>query len=436
MREHAVVLGASMAGLLAARALADHVEKVTVLERDVLPGAVASRKGVPQGVHVHALLPGGSRVLNRMFPRLLGDLEAAGVPVIRGLGEMHFELENHVFCAGGMPDEPLYLASRPFLEGTVRGYTAPNVTFRQQCTVSGLRARDGRIRGVVVDGPSGAEELSADLVVDATGRGGRTPVWLADLGYPAPPEERIEIDISYVSAHLRMPEVPAGFDDAVVVGANPARPWGIGVLHQEGGLWLLSAYGYRGHHPPQDREALLGLVKEVMPARWFDALLGAEWPDRLQHTRFPASVRRRYDRLDRFPEGLVVVGDAQCSFNPIYGQGMTVAALEAEALRKALRGPDAGLSARYFAAVRKAVDVAWQLGAGGDLAYPMVPGRRPLPMTALNHYVKAILTTAERDPAVARRFLEVAWLLSPPTALLAPAMVARVLRDAARRRAG
>ncbi|MGQ0845771.1 MAG: FAD-dependent oxidoreductase [Sporichthyaceae bacterium] len=431
MRTHAVVLGASMGGLLAARALADSFDTVTVLERDALASDTTTRRGVPQGVHIHVLLPSGSQLLERMYPGLLADLEADGVPVVRNLNRMTFALNDHTFCRDVPLPAPLYLASRPYLEAQVRERTPKNVTPRQGFA-EGLSTDGARVRGVRLDGGA---ELAADLVVDATGRTGRTPTWLAEAGLPVPAEDRLDVDLAYVTAHLSMPDLPADFEVAFAAGSSPRRPWGIGLLRQERDLWLLTAYGYAGHHPPTDPDGLIALARQVMPDRWVEAVLGATWPEQLHRTRYPQAVRRRYDRMRDLPEGLVVVGDALSSFNPIYGQGMTLAALDAHALRKALRGPDQGLARRYYAASKSAVENAWQLASGGDLAYDTVPGPRPKHLTVLNGWVEQVLTTVERDPVVAAAFLDVAWLLAAPTKLFSPGVVARVAKDVRARRA-
>ena len=239
--DHAVVLGASMGGLLAARVLADACERVTVVDRDVLPEAGVPRKGVPQGRHAHALLPSGAQVLGDLFPGLLAGLAAEGVPVIGDFREMWFSVGGHLLCQDGKPDTPAYLASRPYLEGQVRRRVRalPNVRVKDGCEVAGLvttPARD-RVTGarVLPQGGSAeeAEEIRADLVVDATGRGARTPAWLRQIGYDPPTEERVRVDIMYASRYLRLRPGALGQIKLVVIGAEPARPTALFLAAQE-----------------------------------------------------------------------------------------------------------------------------------------------------------------------------------------------------------
>lgn len=427
-RDHAVVIGASMSGLCVASVLAEHFAEVTVLERDSLTGGTEHRRGVPQGSQLHILQPRGARDLEALFPGLLSELEGAGVPVLPDFDRVHADFGGHVQCRQASIGFPFFLASRPFLEATVRARALPRVQLRASTETTALIAEGSRIAGVVVRDANGSARLQADLVVDCSGRGGRCAVWLNELGFGTPAQERIDVDIAYAAAILQMPEVRPGADECLAVAATPARPWGLGSLHQENDRWILTAYGYHAHHPPLDRSGLLDLAKQLVPHHWFLALEDAQWPDRAIGTRFPSSVRRRYDRMRRFPDGLLVLGDALCSFNPIYGQGMTIGAIEALALRDCLtRGHD-GLARRVYAAVDKPLGTAWQLGATADRRFPGVAGGRPLHVRALERYVDLLQAAACHDPRVTAAFWRVSSLLDPPGALFSPRVVAAVAR--------
>jgi 2-polyprenyl-6-methoxyphenol hydroxylase-like FAD-dependent oxidoreductase len=443
---HAVVLGAGMGGLAAARVLADAYRRVTVLERDPLPATAEQRKGVAHGRHAHILVPGGAQALGELFPGLLDELVAAGAPAIGDLAELRFAPGGHLLRLQGRPAGAApYPASRPFLKAQLRARVRalPGVEVVDRCEAVGLvttAARD-RVTGVrrrrhAAAGAQAEEVLHADLVLDATGRGGRTPGWLATIGYDPPPQEQLEVNLKYATRHLRRRPGDLRGAKIVGVGAEPGRPTGMALFAEEEDRWVLTAFGYQGHHPPADPEGLLGFVRAFAPPDVFAMLRDAEPLDEIVAYRFRANLRRRYERLRRFPAGLLVLGDAICSLNPAHGQGMSLAALEAVALREALAGGERDLARRFFRAAAKPVAMAWGLTVGGELALPQVQGPRPLPVRVLNAYARRVGVAAARDPVVAERFLRVASLQDPPPRLFRPSTARRVLLANLRRPPG
>jgi 2-polyprenyl-6-methoxyphenol hydroxylase-like FAD-dependent oxidoreductase len=429
--EQAVVIGAGMGGLLAAGALAGSFEQVTIVERDALPATAGPRRAVPQGRHAHALLPRGQACLEALFEGIVGELIAAGAHPYRALAQMRFSLAGHELARCDTGRESI-VASRPLIEAHVRRRVAAlgNVAIVERCDATALSVtRDGRrVDGVkLVPRASGASEerLPADLVVVSTGRGGRLPAWLAGLGRRPPREERLEVDFAYASRHLAIEPGALGDDKLVLIGARPGLPRTLALFAQEDGRWLLTLGGYGGHHPPREAAAFLAFAESVAPPDVAAAIRAAETLDDIVRFRFPANVRRHYTDL---PGGLLPLGDAVCAFNPIYGQGMTVAALEAMALREALGAGPAATQRRYLAATRRIVDHAWQFAGGADLAQPAVAGRRPARVRLANAYLGRLFAAAEHDEELALAFLFVSGMLAPPASLMRPAVVRRAVR--------
>lgn len=440
---HAVVLGASMAGLLAARVLADFYRTVTIVERDVLPSDPVNRRGVPQGRHAHALLPRGSRILDELFPGLLTELVASGAPVFDGTdpSEAYFSFGGHVFRRHGRPKDPVpaYLPSRPLLECLVRHRVGgiDNITFLDDHDVVDLTSTSQRDRVTgarVCARGSGAERvLAADLVVDATGRGSRTPTFLDHLGYDRPTEDHINVHVTYASQLVRLP--PGVLTERIVlISPVPGRPTGMALLGHENSTWIFTAIGMAGREAPAHLADMLAFVEDFIPPQVLCALADAEPLAEVAHHRMPSSQWRRYDKMQRFPAGLLTLGDAICSFNPIYGQGMTVAALQAAALQQCLRQGVSGLARRYFRASAKPIGVAWRLAAGGDLSLPEVQAPRSLSVRIANSYIDRLQHTAESDFVVAQQFLNVTGLIDAPARLLHPTVLFRIAAASWRRR--
>ena len=433
--EHAVVVGASMGGLLAARALSEVYDAVTVVERDVLETGPVARRGVPQGRHPHGLLARGREVLEDFFPGLPDELVALGAQSTDLQAGFRWINGGRLLCQ--TPSDLRGLGvSRLLLEARVRArvLALPSVRLIDGCDATGLAATSDRRRvtglRVLRRGGDDAEEtLPADLVVDATGRGTRSPQWLAELGYPPPAVDEVHIGLAYATrSYRREPGAPHG----AAIAGTVTNPRGGVMIPQEGDRWIVAVGGILGDAAPLDHDGFTAFAATLPSPAIHEVVRDAEPLSDAVRFRYPVSRRRRYERMARLPEGYVPFGDAISSFNPVYGQGMTVAALQAVALRTALEDGGADLSRRFLRAATRLVDIPWDISVGADLRFPRVEGRRTARVRAVNGYLERLHVAAEHDPVVGRAFLRVINLLDTPERLMAPSVALRVLRGSRR----
>ena len=395
-----------MGGLLAARTLADFYESVTIVERDRLPEGPVSRRGVPQDRHPHALLGKAVEILGDLFPGIFDQLVADGaVKWDDGdLSQFYSTFSGHLMVRSTIPDPASvtdYHMSRPLLEHAVRRAVRniPNVEILEEHDVIGITADDdhARVTGARVHRHGAADEslIAADLVVDATGRGSRSSVFLEQLGYRAPRVDDVEVRIAYSTLPVR---IRPGTIRELVVGNYPiaSRSTMLAILACEDDMYLVLGGTVGGAAPPVDRDELLDFIEPLAPAHVMAALRTAQPLGDVVQYRIPSNRWRRYDKLSRVPDGLLVFGDGICSFNPIYGQGMTVAALEAQVLRECLHRGTRNLPRRFYRKATEKIQVAWQTAVSSDLALPQVPGRRPLSVRIMNTYMDWVLTATER----------------------------------------
>ena len=429
----AVVLGASMGGLLAARALSPHVARVTVVERDYLENGPTLRKGVPQAAHAHGLLASGYGVIDSYFPGLMDELHQCGAPHGDVVGDFlwfqygRWKLRHDAGLRG-------IVVSRPCLESAIRRHVRalPNVTILDGTTAvrpiydEALR----RVRGLVVRGRERQvdETMTADLVVDASGRGSQAPAWLDSWGYERPDTALIRIDLGYATRMFeRRPGDFFNSVGAVIAGTPPESTRYCAVLAAEGDRWVITLAGTLGDHPPTDMAGWLAFAATLPVADVYQLAVSAKPIGEPARYHFPANQRRLYEQMSRFPEGFVVFGDALCSFNPLYGQGMSTAAMEARALEQTVAIGLDRVGPRFFARAKKVVDTAWTIAAGEDLKYPEVEGPRPPGTGLINRYLERVHAIASVDPVVCSRFFNVLNLLEPAPALMSPSIAWRVL---------
>ncbi len=439
--KHAVVIGASMAGLLAARVLSEHFEQVTIIERDRLSERVEPRKGVPQGQHAHILLMKGETILRELFPALYATFARDGaVPLTSP------DVQWYDFGVWKVPSpDPIksYCGSRPFLEQYVRRFLAAraNVRFIDSCEVNRLCANEDhtRVMGVSLVHHSlerHEENLAADLVVDASGRGSRAPQWLMSLGYERVKETSVKVDVGYATRLYRRPsDLPLNWKLLIIYGTPPDQRRGGLVFPIEGDRWMVSLAGRLGEYPPADAAGFLEYARNLPEPSLYEAIKEAEPLTPVVTYKYAVNRWRHYERMARLPVGFVILGDAVCSFNPVYGQGMSVAALEAKVLDRCLRdqqrqgsGNDlAAFPKRFQKAIVKAVKVPWTLATVEDFRYPGTEGKRPLSINLLHWYTRRVNELTGSNPMIAGLFYQVLHLLKPPTVLFSPRIVWAVL---------
>jgi len=432
--DRAVVLGGSVTGMFAVSALAEGYREVIVVDRDELIGVREARRGSPQARHINGLLARGARALEDLFPEITAEMVAAGCPLtdLAGTVRWYFNGKPLKQTRAGLTN---VAARRPVMEAHCRDrvQAMPNVRFMERYDITGLvHTPDGsRVTGVRVQphGDGGAEEvLEADLVVDTTGRGSRTPVWLEAMGYPRVEEEGTKMGLGYATRHYKLRYDPFGTDHSIVCVASPASPRGAICTKTDSNTVELTTYGILGDHPPTDPDGFNAFVKTLAAPEIYEAIIDAEPLDDPVLFRFPTTLRRRYERMGRFPEGLVVMGDAVCTPNPVFAQAQTLSALQALALRDELRRGIVPNSTEFMATVGRIVDPAWDMTEGINLSYPGVEGKRTRKVLLLHAYMRRLHDVASRDGSVTEAFMRAASLVDSPAALMRPGLVWRVLR--------
>ena len=446
---HALVLGGGIAGLLSARVLADHFEQVTLIERDRLPAGSEIRAGVPQARHVHFLLMRGKAILEQFFPDIVAELEAAGAV------RLDWTQDLKVYSSPGwflrFPSEYAMLGcSRALLEWTIRqrlaGWTNVRVLPTTEVVSLLADAQRARIIGVRVRqrkpdvhevGPE--EDLSADLIVDASGRDSHAPEWLKALGYEPPQETVINGFAGYASQYYQRPaDVPSDWKLLAVLNAYPVVKRGGVIFPIEDNRWLVTLVGVNRDYPAIDEAGFMAFAKSLLVPEMYEAIQQAKPISAITGYQRMENRWRHYERLARWPEGLMVLGDAVCAFNPIFGQGMTVAAQSALALGNLLekqpKGDLTGLGRRAQRAFAKISATPWTLASGEDLRLPEAEGDRPGRLTNVMYwYSDRFRELLPHDQKAMRAFVEVTHLLKPPTALFQPRLVLGVLRQIGKR---
>jgi len=431
--QKAIIIGGSLAGLWTARVLADHFAQVTVLERDLLPDEPETRSGVPQDRHVHVLLERGANIMSELFPGINAELEAAGAnrvdltqhsrTKVRGQWLPRFE--------SGIVT---YACSRLLLEATLRRRVGalPNVALCGGAQVRGLLVENGTVNGVRVrwKDERGETMEHADFVVDAGGRGSKLPAWLEETGFDAPEESVIDVRLGYAGRRYHIPDPPPEWE-IMLIGAEPPHKSRGGLIYkEENDIWMVMTAGILGDYPPTDEEGFLEFARDVDP-EFHAAIKDAEPASGIIGYRRTENRFRRYDRLARWPDRLVALGDAVCGFNPVYGQGMTVAAMAAVALGEVIARENGNLhtvSRNFRKTYPKIVEPAWLLATSADLEWLGNDEATSLAERFAAWYMPRLLEAVPDYRAVQKQFVRVQNLIVPPATLFSPGIFLRVLR--------
>jgi 2-polyprenyl-6-methoxyphenol hydroxylase-like FAD-dependent oxidoreductase len=426
-----------MAGLTAARSLADFFERVVVLENDALPKEATDRPGTPQSRHIHALLAGGLQALSRLFPGFVQSLSQAGTVRLRMGYDDRIERPGY----DPFPQRDLGISihgmTRPLLEFTVRKRLGEyrNVEVRESCRAQKFITEPGDSAVTAVrceNSDEKGETLQADLVVDASGHGNLTETLLNSIGWPLPEETWIGVDIGYATALFEIPEdAPPDWMGVRTLAHYPHSKSG-SILPVEGKRWMLTLTGRYDEKPPGDRDGFPIFAQQLRTPTIYNAIRHAKPVSEIARFSFKGSCWRHFERLEKLPQGLLPFGDAICRFNPIYGQGMSVAALEADVLHRLLTAQSAesdglaALPAAFFAEAERLIDTPWWTAAIPDFSDPRTEGQRPSDLEDTLKFFVALLKLAAQDAAVHKLFIEVQNLLKPRGAYRDPELVRRV----------
>ncbi|SDM93385.1 2-polyprenyl-6-methoxyphenol hydroxylase [Halogranum gelatinilyticum] len=425
----AIVVGGSMAGLCAARVLRDSFDEVVVLDRDEFPRKPQRRDGAPQTSQPHAMLEAGRATLEDFFPGFTEAVQSAGGLLLE-VGEDIVWYDKGAPVAEPAADLPALYASRPLFEHVVREQIREfnEIQLRGDCHFREYEydSDDEQVTGVCYRDEAGTERtLDAALIVDATGRNSRTPKWLEAHGYPVPDVDEVEVDVTYSTVRI---DRPSDIHRGVLIAPEVHRPRGAAMLPVEGDRWEVLLQGMHGERAPDDRETFMQWAEQLPLDEIGQRLRQHEWVSDIQQYPFPGSIRRHYEAIERFPEGLVVTGDALASFNPVYGQGMSVAALDALVLHHELVNGLDGLGPRFFERTNKTIDEAWTVAVGNDFSFDETTGPKPFGTDLLNRYVNRLIRRAHDDSELSAAFFRVLRLEKSTTSLAHPSVVWRVFR--------
>ncbi|MGZ3846628.1 MAG: FAD-dependent oxidoreductase [Flavisolibacter sp.] len=435
-KKRAIVLGGSFAGLMTAKVLSDHYEEVIILEKDPIHHYPESRKGQPHTKHLHGLLPKGLHILCDYFPGLFSEIVANGGIVC------DFGASMNWFTHGGFKKRVLLnidgvSLSRPLLEHLVRErvFALPNVSVLESTVAKTLVSSEDKrnVTGVIIEHRDNETTtmITSDLVVDCTGRGSRTPHWLKELGYDEVPINEVKINVTYTTRLYKRDPADVRVNSWMACTPEAPRERRNGAAFAiENNQWIISVGGWHGEKAATNEPEFLAFLKTLPNPEIYDIACNCEPLSDIIQYKYPTSIRRNYEKLKRFPSGFLVLGDAALSFNPVYGQGISSACLQAVELDKILgeRVEENRLARIFFRRTLKIKDRLWQMSTNEDFRFPETTGTRPLGIKLINRYVSLVHKATIRDEEVCKAFLKVMGLIEAPSILLSPKILWRTLK--------
>ncbi len=422
----AIVIGASIGGLVASKILSKYFESVKIIEKDTFDN-LDSRKGTPQAKHVHVLLVKGREILSKIFPNFEDDLEKNG-----GVKYDFIKNARYLVPTGWTPrfDSGLisYSCSRNLLESVIRNQVkkTKNIEFLIGNSVTGFELEDNMVTKVTFNEIKSSKKktINCDFVVDCTGRNSQLPSWLKQLHFDTPIETRVDSDIGYSTRYY---EIPDGFEDdwkiTVVMNRPPNQPRMGGIFQVEKNQWFVTMYSIGKDHPPTDEEGFLNFSKTLPDKTVYEAISNAKPISQIYGYRVEGSRLRHYEKLNSIPKNLIAFGDSVCTFNPFYGQGMTVIALSANVLDDSLKSSSnlGNFSKKFHHKLHKTIQYPWLLATGEDFRWPTTKGKKPNSLTRLmQNYVDKVLLTTPKSARATKAFQEMMQMVKPPTVMFHP----------------
>ncbi|OQX38167.1 MAG: hypothetical protein B0D91_04860 [Oceanospirillales bacterium LUC14_002_19_P2] len=428
----AIVIGGSIAGLCAARAVSDFFEEVIIIERDPLNNGGITRKSVPQAQHTHYLLSGGANALASLYGKALPDLSTlGGIPISSGNQTLFYNGQQTSYLPNCVIPEPRefdfngYSQSRSLVETALRNATEnqSNISLLRGITVTGLLWQHGYVKGICYKGHSQEESLAADLIIDCSGRGSHILSWLSQAGFHKPPETMIDVDLVYCSARYEANQDTSPINIHVARDATltNSRVGMVSLIEEK--QWFVTLIGQFGNYPPKNEDGFLAFARTLPSMKVYELISRSQRTSDIHRFHFPRSTRRHYEALSQFPERLIMLGDTLNVINPIYGQGMTTAILQAQKLKETLTRRQqsgqglTGLAPDLFRTYAKLMDAPWQLAAVQDMLNTKTRMERSETLLTFAQHMMAINALAVERADIHKTLLEVFHMRKPLSAL-------------------